>query len=324
MVVVLLRICGIQIRPVDAVARLVGRIVVDVLMTIASKPVSVHRTDLRPSGIGPVPEIAWGEHIACFYATTNDLIEVISGYFGAGLSAGEKCLWVTSDPLSADEAVERIREFIPDIDEQVSAGVVKVAEGEQWYLHGGELDDERVVRRWFAELDDAISRGFEGLRIVGNAFWLQNKYWESFSEYERGISGHVFGRRMILLCVYPLDAAKASDLLAVTKAHDFSIVRENGHWEFLESPELAAAKREIGRLENAIQILSSPFPGGNELTPRERLTLAQIVRGASSKEAARTLEISPRTVEFHRANLMRKIGARNIAELIQIVLGRRL
>ena len=41
-----------------------------------------------------------------------------------------------------------------------------------------------------------------------------------------------------------------------------------------------------------------------------RVALAQIVRGASSKEAGRMLGISPRTVEFHRANVMRKLGAR--------------
>jgi two-component system response regulator FixJ len=42
------------------------------------------------------------------------------------------------------------------------------------------------------------------------------------------------------------------------------------------------------------------------LTPRERVVLGQIARGASSKEAGRALGISPRTIEFHRANIMQK------------------
>jgi DNA-binding CsgD family transcriptional regulator len=63
-----------------------------------------------------------------------------------------------------------------------------------------------------------------------------------------------------------------------------------------------------------------PFPGRERLTPRERITLAQIVLGASNKEAARALNISPRTVEFHRSNIMRKLNARNVAELMKIVL----
>jgi DNA-binding CsgD family transcriptional regulator len=49
--------------------------------------------------------------------------------------------------------------------------------------------------------------------------------------------------------------------------------------------------------------------------------LAEIVRGASNKEAARALGISPRTAEFHRINIMRKLNARNAVELVGIVLG---
>jgi DNA-binding CsgD family transcriptional regulator len=63
-------------------------------------------------------------------------------------------------------------------------------------------------------------------------------------------------------------------------------------------------------------MLSREFPDGVKLTLRERVTLVEIIRGASTKEAARTLEVSPRTIEFHRANIMRKFAARNIAELI--------
>lgn len=73
-----------------------------------------------------------------------------------------------------------------------------------------------------------------------------------------------------------------------------------------------------------------PAPGTSEaspdakiqthLTPRESLILAEIVRGRSSKEVARELQISPRTVEFHRANLLKKFGAKNTAELVRLVL----
>jgi DNA-binding CsgD family transcriptional regulator len=67
--------------------------------------------------------------------------------------------------------------------------------------------------------------------------------------------------------------------------------------------------------------LSKPFPGHDTLTPKERVALDQIIRGASSKEAARTLGISPRTVDFHRANLLKKFGARHAADLVHKVLG---
>jgi DNA-binding CsgD family transcriptional regulator len=62
-------------------------------------------------------------------------------------------------------------------------------------------------------------------------------------------------------------------------------------------------------------------PGHANLTPRERLVLAEILMGLSSKEVARSLDISPRTVEFHRANLLKKYGAKNTADLVRKVLG---
>ena len=62
------------------------------------------------------------------------------------------------------------------------------------------------------------------------------------------------------------------------------------------------------------------FPGHGSLTPREREVLSQIAAGASNKEAGRHLGISPRTIEVHRARIMEKLGARNAADLVRIVL----
>jgi FixJ family two-component response regulator len=67
--------------------------------------------------------------------------------------------------------------------------------------------------------------------------------------------------------------------------------------------------------------LSKTFPGYELLTPRERVVLAQIVRGASSKEVGKALGVSSRTIEFHRANIMKKLGTRKIVDLLTLVLG---
>jgi FixJ family two-component response regulator len=64
------------------------------------------------------------------------------------------------------------------------------------------------------------------------------------------------------------------------------------------------------------------FAGREPLSRRERDVLALLVKGASNKEAGRELGISPRTIEDHRARIMAKLGARNAADLIRIVLNR--
>jgi FixJ family two-component response regulator len=62
------------------------------------------------------------------------------------------------------------------------------------------------------------------------------------------------------------------------------------------------------------------FHGAELLTAREIDVLEQIADGASNEEAAQALGISRRTVESHRASLLEKLGARNTAALIRIVL----
>ena len=60
--------------------------------------------------------------------------------------------------------------------------------------------------------------------------------------------------------------------------------------------------------------------GFAQLTRREREVLQLITNGQSNKEAGRELGISPRTIEVHRARVMEKLGAKNTADLMRIVL----
>ena len=66
---------------------------------------------------------------------------------------------------------------------------------------------------------------------------------------------------------------------------------------------------------------SLQFSGQKLLTPREHAVLECLVSGASNREAAQRLGLSTRTVEGHRSNVMKKLGARNTADLIRTVFG---
>lgn len=52
------------------------------------------------------------------------------------------------------------------------------------------------------------------------------------------------------------------------------------------------------------------------LSPREKEVLQLIAEGKTNKEVASLLEISPHTVDTHRANLMQKLAINNVADLI--------
>jgi FixJ family two-component response regulator len=106
---------------------------------------------------------------------------------------------------------------------------------------------------------------------------------------------------------------------------------KNGALDFIEKP--FSGKEIITRVEEAIgaferrkpadhvsKISTLHFPGREPLTRREREVLEQFSSGASNKEAGRHLGISPRTIEYHRANIMKKLGAKNATDLIRTVL----
>ena len=109
---------------------------------------------------------------------------------------------------------------------------------------------------------------------------------------------------------------------------------KNGALDFIEKP--FDATTVVTRVREAVEAwsrraksngntLPRSFPGQDLLTSRERDVLSQIAAGSSNKQAGRELGISPRTIEVHRARIMEKLGAKNAADLVRIVLseGRR-
>jgi two-component system, LuxR family, response regulator FixJ len=66
-------------------------------------------------------------------------------------------------------------------------------------------------------------------------------------------------------------------------------------------------------------ISSNAFSRYKPLKQREQVVLTQVMIGARSKEIGRILGISPRTVEFHRANIIiiEKFDAKNTADLMK-------
>ena len=78
----------------------------------------------------------------------------------------------------------------------------------------------------------------------------------------------------------------------------------------------AQARRPADGARRPSRMLS-PQIGQKPLTKREREVLSLISEGCSNKQGALRMSISPRTFESHRAEAMRKLGARNTADLVR-------
>lgn len=99
---------------------------------------------------------------------------------------------------------------------------------------------------------------------------------------------------------------------------------QQGAFDFLEKP--VRGQRLLERVQAALdadrqaRLLRDSTRSAREnyarLSPREQQVLALVAAGMSSKVIAKELGLSHRTIEAHRANIMHKMGASNLAELI--------
>jgi len=100
-----------------------------------------------------------------------------------------------------------------------------------------------------------------------------------------------------------------------------------GAVDFLEKP--FAREVLIGAVSRALALAEKPGPDPraqearerlNSLTPREREVFALVVAGKQSKVVAYELGASPRTIEVHRARMMKKMQAGSLQDLVRMAI----
>jgi len=101
-----------------------------------------------------------------------------------------------------------------------------------------------------------------------------------------------------------------------------------GAVDFIEKPFTAEAILESIRIAQSRFVEQQASEAASEtarqrialLTPRERDVFEELVRGKQNKVIAYDLDISPRTVEVHRARVLEKMQARSLSELVRAAL----
>jgi two-component system response regulator FixJ len=127
------------------------------------------------------------------------------------------------------------------------------------------------------------------------------------------------------------DRGVAWPVIVLTGQGDISIAvqaMKNGAIEFLEKPYLNqvlldAVAMAFDKLETTTQDRQQAARARElvaELTGRERQVMQALLTGLPNKLIAYELDISPRTVEVYRANVMDKLGARSLSAAVRIAL----
>jgi PAS domain S-box-containing protein len=219
-------------------------------------------TEFRKSGISVVGDVPWGTHFCHFYETKQDLLDTLIPYFKAGLERREFCLWVVSDAelLTVEQAKEALAQAVPNLDRHLADENIEIVGGHDWYFEQHALNLERAKHGWDAKLKRALARGFEGLRVSADTFWLAERDWKDFFAYEKQVNDWITNQSMTVMCTYPLAKSGASEVLDVVHAHQFAIARRHGEWEVIETPDLIQAKAEIKRLNETLQHATERTP----------------------------------------------------------------
>src|SRR6266436_1107132 len=219
-------------------------------------------TEFRKTGISVVGDAPWGTHFCHFYETKQDLLDTLVPYFKAGLESKEFCLWVVSAPelITIEEARTALAQAVPDLDRHLSDENIEILNGHEWYFEQDALNLERAKHELDAKLKQALARGYEGLRVSADTFWLAEKDWKDFFAYEKQVNDWITNQSMTVMCTYPLAKSGAAEVLDVVQAHQFAIARRQGEWEVIERPEPIQARAEIKRLNKELQRVPDGMP----------------------------------------------------------------
>jgi DNA-binding CsgD family transcriptional regulator len=187
----------------------------------------------------------------------------------------------------------------------------------EWASNNRSLEDHGIVRLPSARLraiDEAgatIARELNGpltalLLYMGEIrhHSLQPSHVESDRDYLRRVADNALQQtERICALVQRIGGAQAATETAPCR---------NGGWDDC-SAGAGSGRRSVSTV---------PALGARQklLTKREREVLHLISEGCSNKQGALRMQISPRTFESHRAEAMRKLGARNTADLVRAAL----
>jgi two-component system, LuxR family, response regulator FixJ len=170
-----------------------------------------------------------------------------------------------------------------------------------------------------------------GGRVI-RSFASAEDYLESEKDVAGGVAllhwtqpGDICGRSLLgaIAARGDLEALVVADRLSLAESRD---IMHMGARDLVPAPIESALLQQI--VDNALaawtdaqiflQARRDAYERLDRLTPREHDILDAMAEGLASKEIARRYDLSPRTVEVHRANIMRRSESRSFAELMRL------
>ena len=163
-------------------------------------------------------ELQPGSHVCAFYRGEADRDRLLTGYLGAGLTAGDKCICVVDSPYTA----HRMAALCPGCDGPgPSAAQLDVHLPESTYLAGGEFTTGDMLTFWTEHMAKAEVEGYSFCRLAGEMTWALRDApgVEHLIGYESELNRVTATSPVVVLCLYDLDLFGGEVVVNVVKTH---------------------------------------------------------------------------------------------------------
>ena len=206
---------------------------------------------------------------------------------------------------------EAVRILLVDDHTLVRAGVRRILEAQPGMTVVGEVSDGRAALEFLRAnpLDvlvlDLTMPGMDGFEVL------------------RHVKAELPGVKVLVLTMHANAEYMAR---SVQEGADGYLLKDSAVQDLVAAIEAVQAGRAYysppvqRELSELLRAHSAPPRSMDLLTEREREVLKLVAAGLSTKEIASKLDISTRTVETHRANLMRKLNLKSVALLTQFAI----
>ncbi|PRY04217.1 MEDS domain-containing protein [Paraburkholderia sp. BL25I1N1] len=210
-------------------------------------------TGPRKSGFPALGALTWGSHLCHFYESRSELLSVTADFLHAGLANREAAVWIAPALLGPDKARYMLTRTAPALAEYIDAGQLQILDGAQIYaspktgFNGGA-----TVGLWSKAINDALGRGFEGLRVAGDAVCNESTDWVALLDYEASLKERLAALPIIGLCTYCVQKLRTAQARDIERLHDAKIERPR-----VETPGHARAQaggQSVQRSEHVVTV----------------------------------------------------------------------
>jgi hypothetical protein len=147
-------------------------------------------------------------------------------------------MWVVPKMLGIKDAKTVLSKAAGNLNTYIEKGQIEILDYKNWYVKSGRFNSDRVLEGWAEKEKQALKRGFNGIRVSGDASWLRKEDWEKWVDYEKAVNQVIDKYKMTALCTYPLNKHDLSDIFILSMNHKMAFSNKDGHWHILKNIKL--------------------------------------------------------------------------------------